>query len=82
MTQLALPNFELGAGIFGITLTILDGPIFGLTFDETSTLETITGYLSNIAGALFSTDSILYDLLYATGLQRFFLTLTQSLTPS
>jgi len=71
MTQLALPNFELGAGIFGITLTILDGPIFGLTFDETSTLETITGYLSNIAGALFSTDSILYDYSMPQGFRGF-----------
>jgi hypothetical protein len=82
MTQSALPNFELGIGLLGITLTILDGPIVGLTSDETSTLGTITGYLSNIAGTLFSTDSILYDLLYATGLQRFFETLTQSLTPT
>lgn len=82
MIHSALPNFELGVGIIGITLTILNGPIFGITYDETSNLGTITSHLSNIAGTLFSTVSILYDLLYATGLQRFFLTLTQSLTPS
>lgn len=82
MIQLGLPHFELGIDVAGIAFTILNGPIFGLTVDETSNLGTMTDYLSAIAGTLFSTDSILYDLLYASGLQRFFETLSQSLTPS
>jgi hypothetical protein len=82
MIQSDLPNFELGITVLIFTVTLLDGPIFGLNLDETQNLATLTHYLTNIAGILFSTDSILYDLLYASGLQRFFETLSQSLIPS
>ena len=83
MIQSALPDSASGVELINVlTINFFDGPIFGMKFDETATIETITGYLSDITGTLFSTGSILYDLLYATGIQRFFLTLTQSLTPT
>lgn len=85
MIHSAAPNFSLDIFLKVIvesTLTLVNGPIVGATLDETAMLGTITDHLSAIAGTLFSTDSILYDLLYATGIQRFFTTLTQSLTPS